>query len=96
MDPHFEQTEEDLAMFEDTHLVEGMEHADDLVHVVVGESYNWAARERAAEKLLEMWDGQWTREYRNSGITLDHLAYVGDHAEEPHKSRANQIIRENI
>ncbi len=67
----------------------GEGRADDLVHVVVdGGSCD---SDRAAEKLLTMWE-----DGRRSGVTRDHLAYVGDHANEPHKSRANKIIRDNI
>jgi|GEM_PF-5187195 len=63
---------------------------DDLVHVVVdGEDDN--ARDQAAAKLIELWEND-----RQNKITLDHLAYVGDHADEPQKSRANEIIRNNI
>lgn len=69
-------------------LTEG--RADDLVHVVVdGESGN--DRDRAAAKLIEMWEND-----RQNGVTLDHLVFVGDHADEPHKSQVNQIIRDNI
>ena len=63
---------------------------DDLVQVVV-DSDGSCDSDRAAEKLIELWE-----DGRQNGITLDHLAYVGDHATEPHKSRANEIIRANI
>ena len=84
-------TDEDLKVFEAEQLVKGMSHANDLVQLVVEDEHHWVAREKAAEKLIKLWyDG------RRGGITLDHLAYVGDHAAEPHKSRANEIIRANI
>lgn len=63
---------------------------DDLVHLVVDDKGSCDS-DRAAEKLIKLWE-----DGRQGGITLDHLAYVGDHADEPHKSRANQIIRDNI
>lgn len=63
---------------------------DDLVHVVV-DGVGSCASDRAAEKLIELW-----KDCRQNGITLDHIAYVGDHADEPHRSRANEIIRANI
>lgn len=64
--------------------------ADDLVRVVVDDKGSCDS-DRAAEKLIELWENG-----RQNGITLDHLAYVGDHADEPHKSQANQIIRDNL
>lgn len=84
-------TDEDLEVFEAEQLVEGMGRADDLVYLVVEEEHHWVARNKAAKKLIKMWE-----DGRHGGVTLGHLAYVGDHAEEPHKSRANKIIRNNI
>lgn len=72
-------------------LVENTDHADDLAHLVVGDEHYPVARTAAAEKLIKMWE-----DGRQGGVTLDHLVYVGDHADEPHKSRANQIIRDNL
>lgn len=63
---------------------------DDLVHMVV-DIESGSESDRAAEKLIELWENG-----RKNNVTLDHLVYVGDHAAEPHKSRANQIIRDNI
>lgn len=75
---------------EGTDLVASTNNADDLVHFVAEEHHHPHVRNAAAEKLLKMWqDG------RKGGITLDHIAYVNDHAEEPYKSQANQI-RNNI
>ncbi len=68
-----------------------MDHADDLLHLFAEESFSAAARAAAAEKLIKMWE-----EGRQGKITLHHLAYVGDHADEPQKSKANQIIRDNL
>jgi hypothetical protein len=84
-------TDEDLQVFEAEQLVKGMSHADDLVQLVVDEDYPSCARVWAAEKLVNMW-----KDGRQGGVTLDHLAYVGDHADEPHKSHANEIIRNNL
>lgn len=86
-----DMNDEDLKVFEAEQLVKGMSHADDLVHLVVEDEHHWVARERAAEKLIKLWD-----DGRMGGVTLDHLAYVSDHADEPHKSRANEIIRANL
>jgi hypothetical protein len=63
---------------------------DDLVQVVV-DSESGCGSDRAAEKLIELWENG-----RQNNVDLHHLAYVGDHAAEPHKSRANQIIRDNM
>lgn len=63
---------------------------DDLVHVVV-DCKGSCDSDRAAEKLIELWENG-----RQNGVTLDHLVFVCDHADEPHRSRANQIIRTNI
>ncbi len=63
---------------------------DDLVQVVV-DSEDSCDSDSAAIKLIELWETG-----RRNGITLDHLAYVGEHAAEPHKSRANEIIRDSI
>lgn len=84
-------TDDDLKVFEAEELVKSTSNADDLVHLVVEDEHHPVARMAAADKLLKMWE-----EGRQGGITLDHLAYVGDHADEPHKSKANQIIRNNL
>ena len=85
-------TDDDFKDFEAEELVKGINNADDLAQLVVEDEHHPVARAAAAEKLLKMWeDGG-----RQGGITLDHLAYVGDHADEPHKSKANQIIRNNL
>jgi hypothetical protein len=87
----FDLTDDDLKTFEAEDLVKKTNNADDLVHLVVEDEHHPVARTAAAEKLLKMWE-----DGRQGGITLDHLAYVGDHAGEPYKSRANQIIRDNL
>lgn len=91
----FDFTDEDLEIYaaaEDLQLIEqGNLCADDLTQFVIDEEYHSTVRVTAAKKLLEMWNNG-----RVGGITLDHLAYVGDHANEPYKSQANQIIKDNI
>ena len=87
----FELTDESFKVVIALHLVAVIKNADDLVQVVTSEEHDSAAREWAAAKLLIMWEDD-----RKGGVTLAHLAYVGDHADEPHKSQANQIIRDNI
>lgn len=72
-------------------LVAGTDDADDLVYLVVGDMFPQAGRDAAAKKLIEMWKNN-----RQGGVTLDHLTYVGDYAEEPYKSEANQIIRDRL
>lgn len=77
-------TEADVEFFLETDRVV------DLVHVVV-ESKSEYDRDRAAAKLIELWhDG------RKGGITLHHLAYVGDYAGEPFSAEADDIIRNNL
>jgi hypothetical protein len=88
---NLDQSDDDLKDFEAEQLVKQTNNPDDLVHLVVEDEHHWLARQGAAEKLIKMWE-----ESRQGGITLDHLTYVGDHADEPHKSKANQIIRDNI
>ena len=87
----FDLTDDDLKTFEAEKLVKETNNADDLADLVVEDEHHPVARTAAAEKLLKMWE-----EGRQGDVTLDHLAYVGDHADEPHKSKANQIIRDNI
>ncbi len=61
----------------------------DLVQVVASGKGS-ADSDRAAKKLIDMYlDG-------NLMVGLDDLAYVGDHANEPHKSEANGIISRGI
>ena len=62
----------------------------DLVHVVV-ESKSEYDRDRAAAKLIELWHAG-----REGGVTLHHLAYVGDYAGEPFSTEADDIIRNNL
>lgn len=62
----------------------------DLVHVVV-ESKSEHDRDRAAAKLIELWHAG-----RKGGVTLHHLAYVGDYAGEPYSAQADDIIRNNL
>lgn len=86
MDMGFNLADDEMAALE---LVKKTNEADILVHLVVEEDLPSVARQAAAEKLLKMW-----REGRRGGVTLDHLVYVADHADEPHKSDAEQIIRD--
>ncbi len=87
----FDLTGDDLKAFEAQDLVTKTNNADDLAHLVVEDEHHPVARTAAAEKLLKMWE-----EGRQGGITLDHLAYIGDRADEPYKSKANRIIRDNL
>lgn len=91
MNSDLDLTEEELELFEAGDLVKKTSNADDLVQLVVEDRCHWATRLDAAEKLIRLWE-----DGRQGGITLDHLSYVGDHADEPYKSRANRIIRDNI
>lgn len=84
-------TEDDLKVFEAEELVKVTNNADDLVHIVAEKEHHHIARSAAAEKLLKMWE-----DGRKGGITLDHLIHVGDYAQEPYKSKANQLIRDNL
>lgn len=81
----------DFAALNAEGLVKSTNNADELVYMLTEEEFNSAGKEAAAKKLLKMW-----KEGRANGITLDHLAYVGDYADEPSKSEANQIIRNNL
>jgi len=68
-------------------LVQKTTHADDLVHLLVEDHFPSEAKDLVAARLMNMWKD------RSGGITLDHLVYIGDHADEPYKSEANEIIR---
>lgn len=80
---------EELKNQEAKELVRSTCHVDDLTYLVVSHPI---ARNKAAEKLLEIWE----KGPQRYGVTLDHLSYVGDHADEPYKSQANKIIRDNL
>ena len=71
-------------------LVEGINCADDLFPLLTEEGIDCTVRAVAARKLIEMWEDDCRR-----GVTIDHIACAGDHADEPYKSRANQIICTN-
>lgn len=83
-------TKEDLGVFEAQQLVKGMDRVGDLVDVVINEKYHWAARNDAAQKLIDMYlDG-------NMSVDRGHLAHVGRHADDPYKTQANEIIRDSL
>jgi len=84
-------TDEDLEVFDAQQLVKGIADADTLADIVTNDEHHWAARNDAAAKLIELWE----KGCQNS-VTLDHLAHISDHAEEPYKSQANQIIRTSL
>lgn len=83
--------DDDLEALEAEGLIQSTDNADDLTYFVVEEELPQVARTKAAEKLLKL-----RKDGRKGGVTLDHLTYVGDHAEEPYKSEANQIIRDRL
>ena len=87
----FDLNEDELEAVEAMDLVENADHADDLTYFVIEDRFPQTARTAAAAKLLKNW-----KDGRKGGVTLDHLTYVGDHAEEPYKSEANQIIRDRL
>lgn len=80
-------TPDDLKVFEAQELVRRTNDPDDLASIVTEDQHHWVARNDAAEKLIEMFLAGDMR------CDLNHLAIVGDHADEPHKSEANSIIR---
>lgn len=86
----FSDTEVDHAMVAAQHLVSSINDPDALIDLVTQEEARWAGRNDAAAKLIKMFKDGDTR------CTLDHLAYVGDHADEPYKSEANELIRSRL
>lgn len=69
-------------------LVKGINNPDVLASIVVKkEKHHEIARNEAAKKLLDMFLAGDMR------CSSTHLAFVGDHADEPYKSQANDIIR---
>ncbi len=80
-------TADELAVFEAQHLVRGIDDPDILASIVIEDGHHWAAKNDAAVKLIKMFFNG------NMRCGLTHLAYVGDHADEPHKTEANKIIR---
>lgn len=92
MKSNLDLSDDEAQAFEGEELVKQTNSPHDLAYLVVEKQhYHSVTRQRAAEKLLKMWE-----DGRQNGITLDHLAYVGDHADEPYKSKANEIIRTHI
>jgi len=87
----FVDLEEDSDVIDAQMLVESENTADRLAHMVVEDDFHPCAKSAAAKKLIKLWKND-----RQGGVTLDHLAYVGDYADEPYKSKANQIIRDNL
>ncbi len=91
-DTDWSHEDDDLNPWEAYELVKETNDADTLVHLVVEEEhYPSEIRQVAAEKLIKMCENG-----RKGGVTLNHLACVGDHADEPYKSRANKIISDNL
>ena len=88
---YFDVSDGDVLSYAAEQLVTHTHCPDELVHVLIESDFPRAARDSAAEKLIDMWENARDR----SGITLDHLAYVGDHADEPYRTQANLIIRQN-
>jgi len=70
-------------------VIDLAETADDVLYFFQHEDFlPW--KSDAAKKLIAMWkDGRW------GGITLEHLASIAADADEPEKSEANQIIKDN-
>ena len=87
----FVDLEEDSDVIDAQMLVESENTADGLAHMVVEDYFHPCAKSAAANKLIKLW-----KNGRQGGVTLDHLAHVGDYADEPYKSKANQIIRDNL
>ena len=87
----FVDLEEDSNAMGAQMLVESENTADRLAHMVVEDDFHPYAKSAAAKKLIKLW-----KDGRQGGVTLDHLTYVGDHADEPYKSEANQIIGDNL
>ena len=63
-------------------------HVEDLLHTI-SHSESVDQKGLAAEKVLDLYQ-------RNMDLSLEDLAYVADNASEPHASRANLLIRNNI
>lgn len=83
-------TEVDHDMVAAQYLVSSMNNPDDLADLVTQEEAHWAGRNDAAAKLIKMFKDGDTR------CTLDHIAHVGDKADEPYKSEANELIRQRL
>lgn len=91
MTNNFDLDDDELEAVKAMNLVKNADHADDLTYFVLEDTFPQTARTAAAAKLLKNW-----KDGRKGGVTLDHLIYVGDHAKEPYKSEANQIIRDRL
>lgn len=61
---------------------------ENLLHAIF-HSESSDQRGLAAEKVLDLYEA-------GMNLSLEDLAYVVDNADEPHASRANKIIRDNI
>ncbi len=98
-----EEMEGEMELLYEQNLVKETDDADDLAYILICGCYQ-ETRNAAAAKLIKMWKegrrGRVIMFYQGcrlqNGVTLEHLTYVGDHAKEPHKSEANQIIRDNL
>ncbi len=81
-------TDVDHEMTDAEQLVSSINDPDALADLVHREDF--AGSNIAAEKLIKMFkDG-------DTSCTLDHLAHVGDNADEPYKSEANELIRQHL
>jgi len=83
-------TKEERIANEERRLVDATTDAEDLVKFVVErDKFSLNTRRIAGRKLLEMY-----KEGLRGGVSLFHVQYVADYADEPFKSKASKIIRE--
>jgi hypothetical protein len=77
-------------LYEADELLRGTDNPNDLAQFVIEDTKYCVLRNRAAKKILGMWS-----EGQNS-TTLDHVAIVAQHATEPFRGQANDILHSNM